>query len=327
MALFIGIMLAVIVFAVVYDRVLSLVVRNGIRCTLSLDRAEGREGDVFTLTETVTVRTASVPGTVRVELHLPDFLEFVGAYLDSSDPTRHVTSELSEGTSVNVWKVRALRRGTYSVGRVLLIRRSPFGQTREEISLTAEKGVTLTVRPAVTEVAASAIPEVHAAAVLLNVQSRSREKTLYAVAYPETVDSCVRAAQYFLEHYVGRAELISNGKCAYPDEYAVPVRGGSFFYSPTGEYTGEFVTNCLTELSCRTEDMLKALADGDCDFPENIVVITAYVDDFIVEFCRAMTEKGKTVSFITLPPKSFAPSLPEETPVTYFAGKEPGDDE
>lgn len=346
MELFISIVITVLVFSVVYDKLIKSMINKKIKCLMELDSQEGHEKDTFTLVVTVTNNSILPISTIRTEVHLPDGLEFVTDFgADADEHGRYICSPLpdSKKTISTKWSVKATKRGEYIFDHITIIRQFPFGRKKEQIDLSLSNPQKISIHPYLidlgnwfsdseTSINKTILKNSSETTVILNMQSRSREQNFYNIAHLEAVDMCVNSASSFLEELKRlniSTSLLSNGLYENIDnEYKVHTRNGYLTYIPHKNddelfNASQYLMKTKNEITTETYEMLRMISKNSENFnlSQSIIIITAYLDSFFLDFYNEMISRGKKVVFCIVSPQSEIPVFPLEAPVFYLENR------
>lgn len=394
MILFISIIVALVAFAVLYRQYVDRFSRGGILYNVEIDRGEVFEGEYFTLCETITNDSVFPVSAVRVDLNLPDGLEFVISEVEYEEKRSPYISGLfslkSRETTQRTWRVYARHRGVYTIDRAIVVKRALFGLDKisERIDLSAAVSNSIVVYPEIIDlreyfttsrlVTGNALSrarlvrdplmiagvrayttedpmnrvnwkvsaahgslfvnneefsEKYELDVLLNMQSRSRERTADTIAYPENVDLCVNVTAAILDKCTENdipVSIISNGRCDNPIGTSFESRdGGIFNVTPTATGRDDifglirYLAGLKTAISAPTYDMLEKLSDTPARYfrGRNIVVITAYFDSFLAKFHEEMTSQGYSIVYYITTAYQEAVEFPIDAEIHYKTRK------
>lgn len=394
MILFISIIVALAAFAVFYRKYVDRFSRGGIQYNVEIDRGEVFEGEYFTLRETVTNDSAFPVSAVRVDLNLPEGLEFVVESSGSDEKRTPYISGLfslkSRESTSRTWRVFARHRGIYTVDRAIIVKRALFGLDKlsERIDLSAAVSNSVVVYPEIIDlreyfttsrlVTGNALSrarlvrdplmisgvrayttddpmnrvnwkvsaahgslyvnneefsEKYELDVLLNMQSRSRERTPDTIAYPENVDLCVNVTAAILDKCTANdipVSIITNGRIDSPIGFTADTRdGGIFHVTPTATGRDDifglirYLAGLQTAVCAPTYDMLEQIAASPARYlrGRNLVVVTAYFDAFFVKFHEQMTAQGYSIVYYITTAYKEAVEFPIDAEIHYKTRK------
>ena len=394
MVLFLSIAASVIIFALIYRGYIDRFSAGRITCAAEIDRGEVFEGEYFNLLITVKNTSLFPVSAVRVDINLPDGLEYCPDIGDKALSCQPYISGIytlkSLETASRTCRLSARRRGVYTVDRALIVKRPIFGfdKQSERIELERTASNTVAVYPEIIDlreyfttsqlVTGNALSRarlvrdplmingvreytpddpmnrvnwkvsaVHGSLfvnneefsekyeldVLLNMQSRSRERDMNSLAYPENVDLCVNVCAAIIDKCERGGiplSVITNGKSDAEAELCGESRdGGVFSVTETAsEKDGylrlqRFLCGLENTFTAPTYDMLEEIAAAPHRYlnGRNLVIVTAYLDSFILKFHNAVTAQGISVVYYVTAAQDFSPGFAPDAEIHYKTRK------